>query len=280
MDAKMFGGRVQKWTHVSDVTKTPMTFSVFLPPQAESQGTVPVLYYLSGLTCTDDNVTQKACAQRAAAAHGIALVAPDTSPRGCNIEGEDDSYDFGSGAGFYVDATEPKWATNYNMYSYITKELPAIINTNFPVDSRRVGISGHSMGGHGALTIALRHPDVYRSVSAFSPICNPMKCPWGEKAFTGYLGSVEAGREHDATELMLSRGASPVLQDILIDQGTSDNFYSGPVNQLLTENFGEACKAKGQACTIRMQEGYDHSYFFIATFMEDHIAFHAKYLSA
>eukprot|EP00411_Alexandrium_monilatum_P058385 CAMPEP_0175510734 /NCGR_PEP_ID=MMETSP0096-20121207/11539_1 /TAXON_ID=311494 /ORGANISM="Alexandrium monilatum, Strain CCMP3105" /LENGTH=501 /DNA_ID=CAMNT_0016812915 /DNA_START=59 /DNA_END=1561 /DNA_ORIENTATION=- len=277
---RMFGGQVQKWTHASESTGTPMTFSVFLPPQVTQAGTkVPVLYYLSGLTCTDDNVTQKACAQRAAAAHGMVIVAPDTSPRGAGIEGEDESYDFGSGAGFYVDATVDKWAKNYNMYSYITKELPALINANFPVDSSRVGITGHSMGGHGALTIAMRHPDVYKSVSAFAPICNPTKCPWGEKAFTGYLGSVGAGKEHDATELMLARGPFPGWKDILIDQGAGDNFYSGSVNQLLPGNFEEACKAKGQPLTLRMQEGYDHSYFFISTFVEDHLKFHAAYLT-
>lgn len=274
---KMFGGEVQKWTHASASTQTPMTFSIFLPPQA-AHGSVPVLYYLSGLTCTDDNVTQKACAQRAAVEHGMAIVAPDTSPRGAGIEGEDDSYDFGSGAGFYVDATEEKWAKHYNMYSYITKELPPLIESNFPVDGSRAGVTGHSMGGHGALTLAFRHPELFKSVSAFSPICNPTKCPWGEKAFSGYLGSVEAGKEHDATELLLARGPFPQFPDILIDSGTSDGFWSGDVNQLLPENFLAACKAKGQNVTLRMQAGYDHSYFFIATFMADHVAFHARHL--
>jgi len=277
----MFGGQVQKWTHASEATATPMTFSVFLPPQAAEAGArVPVLYYLSGLTCTDDNFTQKACAQRAASLHGIALVAPDTSPRGAGVEGEDESYDFGSGAGFYVDATVEKWAGHYKMYSYITKELPALINASFPVDGSRVGITGHSMGGHGALTIALRNPEMFKSVSAFSPICNPTKCPWGEKAFTGYLGSVAAGAEHDATELMRTKGPFPSFSDILIDQGAADNFYSGQVNQLLPENFLEACQSKGQTCTVRKQEGYDHSYFFIASFIDEHIAYHAKYLKA
>jgi len=280
-DVKMFGGQVQKWTHASLVTSTPMTFSIFLPPQVLESGTrVPVVYYLSGLTCTDDNVTQKACVQRSAATHGLAIVMPDTSPRGAGIEGEDDSWDFGSGAGFYVDATVEKWAKHYNMYSYITKELPEIINTSFPVDGARMGVMGHSMGGHGALTMAMRHPGVYRSVSAFAPICNPTRCPWGEKAFGGYLGSVDAGKEHDATELMLARGPFSGLMDILIDQGTDDNFLSGPVNQLLPANFVKACADKGQKCTLRMQEGYDHSYFFIASFMDDHVAFHAKNLNA
>lgn len=276
----MFGGRVQKWTHTSECTNTPMTFSVFLPPQVEGGARVPAVYYLSGLTCTDDNFTQKACAQRAAAAHGLALVAPDTSPRGAGVEGEDDAYDFGSGAGFYVDATVDKWARHYNMYSYVTKELPALVNEAFPIDAGRVGVTGHSMGGHGALTVAIRNPEMFRSVSAFSPICNPTKCPWGEKAFAGYLGSVAAGAEHDATELMLSRGPFPKFKDILIDQGTADNFYSGEVNQLLPANFAKACEEKGQKCTLRLQDGYDHSYFFIASFIDDHIAFHAEQLKA
>lgn len=275
---KMFGGLVQKWTHQSTATSTPMTFSVYLPPQAAAGEKLPLVYYLSGLTCTDDNVTQKACAQRAAAQHGLVLVAPDTSPRGTDIEGEHESYDFGSGAGFYVDATVEKWAKNYRMYTYITEELPAVIGANFPVDASRAGITGHSMGGHGALTIALRNPTAYKSVSAFAPICNPTKCPWGEKAFTGYLGSVDAGKEHDATELMRSRGHFSSFSDILIDQGTADNFYSGAVNQLLPGNFAEACKEKGQKLTLRMQEGYDHSYFFMATFMDDHLAFHSEQL--
>merc|ERR1719356_1186891 len=272
----MFGGLVQKWTHQSSATSTPMTFSVFLPLQALAGEKVPILYYLSGLTCTDDNVTQKACAQRAAAQHGLALVLPDTSPRGAGIEGEDDSYDFGSGAGFYVDATVDKWAKNYRMYTYITEELPKIINSNFSVDPARVGITGHSMGGHGALTIALKNPGTFKSVSAFSPICNPTQCPWGDKAFTGYLGSVDAGKAHDATEIMLASGPFPSYADILIDCGVADNFYTG--KQLLPENFVEACKSKGQKVTLRMQEGYDHSYFFIASFMDDHIAFHAEAL--
>lgn len=280
-ESRMFGGHVQKWTHASNSTKTPMTFTVFLPPQAlEAGARVPVLYYLSGLTCTDDNFTHKAGAQRAAAACGIALVAPDTSPRGAGVEGEDESYDFGTGAGFYVDATTEKWRQNYNMYSYITKELPLLIGAQFPVDTARMGITGHSMGGHGALTIALRNPNLFRSVSAFAPICNPTRCLWGKKAFNGYLGSVEAGKEHDATELMLFRGPFPEFADILIDQGEADSFFSGEVNQLLPANFADACKAKGQKLTLRTHEGYDHSYFFIASFIDDHVAFHAKLLKA
>eukprot|EP00403_Amphidinium_massartii_P028709 CAMPEP_0178395740 /NCGR_PEP_ID=MMETSP0689_2-20121128/13374_1 /TAXON_ID=160604 /ORGANISM="Amphidinium massartii, Strain CS-259" /LENGTH=303 /DNA_ID=CAMNT_0020016403 /DNA_START=80 /DNA_END=988 /DNA_ORIENTATION=- len=259
---KMFGGYMQKWTHPSTSTKTPMTFSIFLPPQAADGSRLPALYYLSGLTCTDDNVTQKACAQRAAAAQAMILIAPDTSPRGAGIDGEDDSYDFGSGAGFYVDATVEKWAQHYRMYSYISQELPALINASFPVDANKVGITGHSMGGHGALVLALRHPDIYKSLSAFSPIVNPTKCPWGNKAFEGYLGSVDAGKEYDATEIMLSRGPFPTFSNILIDQGEADNFFSGEVNQLLPDNFAKACAAKNQPLQLRMQAGYDHSYFF------------------
>lgn len=276
----MFGGKVQKCTHESEATKTPMVFSIFLPPQAAVEGaTVPVLFFLSGLTCTDDNFTQKACAQRAAAEHGIALVAPDTSPRGAGVAGEDDGWDFGTGAGFYVDATAEPFAANYNMYSYVTEELPALIGANFPaVDVSRMGVTGHSMGGHGALTIALKNPTKYRSVSAFSPICHPTACPWGTKAFTGYLGSVEAGAAHDATELMKSAGPFPSL-DILIDQGGADSFLTGDVDQLLPDHFEEACKEKGQQLTLRVQAGYDHSYFFIASFVDEHVAHHAKALN-
>jgi len=276
----MFGGLVQKWTHPSSSTKTPMTFSVFIPPQAMAGSEVPVLYYLSGLTCTDDNFTQKACAQRAAAEHGLLLVAPDTSPRGANIEGEDDSYDFGSGAGFYVDATVGKWSGHYHMYTYISKELPELIKANFPADSSRQGITGHSMGGHGALVLAFRNPKVFKSLSAFAPITNPTQCPWGDKAFTGYLGSVDAGKEYDATELMRTQGPFHEFSNILIDQGADDNFFSGEVNQLLPDNFAKACAEKNQALQLRKQPGYDHSYFFIASFITDHIAFHAKALKA
>ena len=278
-EAKMFGGRVQKYTHASEATKTQMTFSVFLPPQAEGGAKVPALYYLSGLTCTDDNFTQKACAQRAAAQHGIALIAPDTSPRGAGVEGEDEGWDFGTGAGFYVDASVEKWSANYNMYTYVTQELPALVNANFPVDGTRIGVTGHSMGGHGALTVALKNPAAYKSVSAFAPICNPTQCPWGHKAFGGYLGDVAAGAAHDATELMKAHGPFPGL-DILIDQGGGDSFLVGDVNQLLPDNFKAACEEKGQALTLRMQDGYDHSYFFIASFIDDHIAHHAKALLA
>jgi S-formylglutathione hydrolase len=270
---KMFGGMVKQFTHESTSTKTAMRFSIFLPAASET-GPVPVLYYLSGLTCTDDNFTQKACAQRAANELGVAIVAPDTSPRGCEIEGEDDAYDFGAGAGFYVNATESKWATNYNMYDYVTQELPALIESEFPVSGKRA-ITGHSMGGHGALVCALKNPDKYTSVSAFAPIVHPTQCPWGQKAFNGYLGSVEAGLEYDATELM--KANSPFhFDDILIDQGTADNFLE---EQLMPAHFEEACADAGQKVTVRMQEGYDHSYFFMASFMDEHIRYHAAKLN-
>lgn len=215
---KVFGGQLQRMTHASAACKCEMTFAVYLPTQANEKA-VPVLYWLSGLTCTDENFSQKAGFARAAAERGIAIVMPDTSPRGITIEGADDSYDFGSGAGFYVDATEPKWADNYKMYSYVTDELPKVIEATFAgkLDGGKKAISGHSMGGHGALTIALKNPGVYTSVSAFSPICHPTTCPWGTKAFSGYLGSVDAGKAHDAVELIKGYGGPPLK--LLVDQG-------------------------------------------------------------
>lgn len=277
---RMFGGLVEKFKHASTATQTEMTFSVFLPPQIEERQ-VPVVYWLSGLTCTDDNFTQKAGAQRAASEHGVVLVAPDTSPRGHpEIEGENDGYDFGTGAGFYLNATEPKFATNYNMYSYVTEELPALVSANFNVSEAK-SIMGHSMGGHGALTIAFKNPTGFRSVSAFSPITNPTQCPWGQKAFSGYLGSDESTwQDYDACELMRSRGPFANLP-ILIDQGTEDNFLKGDVDQLRPDAFTAACEEKAQTnVDVRMQEGYDHSYFFIASFVSDHVAFHARHLNA
>ncbi|XP_070538674.1 S-formylglutathione hydrolase-like [Ptychodera flava] len=272
---KMFGGLQKVYSHESAECKCKMTFGVYLPPAAETDK-CPVLYWLSGLTCTEQNFVTKAGAQRVAAELGIIVVAPDTSPRGCNIEGEDESYDFGSGAGFYVDATEEKWKTNYRMYSYVTKELPEIINKNFPTKPESASIFGHSMGGHGALICAFKNPGKYKSVSAFAPICNPVVCPWGQKAFTGYLGSnQETWKEHDATHLV-AKYNGPIL-DILIDQGKDDNFLAG---QLFPENFVSACRENKVPVVLRMQEGYDHSYFFIATFVEDHIRHHAKYLKA
>ncbi len=260
------------YRHESKVTGCPMEFAAFTPPQAE-QGRVPVLVYLSGLTCTWENVTVKAGAQRFAASEGMLFVAPDTSPRGFDFPGEHESYDFGSGAGFYVDATEPPWARNYRMYSYVTEELPALIAANFPADGERWGITGHSMGGHGALVVALRNPQRYRSLSAFSPIVAPSRCPWGEKAFRGYLGPDRAAwAEYDATELIAKRGWH---SEILIDQGSADEFLD---EQLKPEVFRKACADAGAKLTLRLHEGYDHSYYFIATFIEDHFAHHARLL--
>lgn len=266
-----FGGAVSFHSHASEATGTEMNFSVFVPPQAE-EGNVPVLYYLAGLTCTEETFQIKGGAQRYASEHGIILVAPDTSPRGVGNPGEDDDYDFGTGAGFYIDATKEPWSTNYNMYSYITRELPEVIGSNFAADLGRQGIFGHSMGGHGALTIALKNPDQYKSVSAFAPICNPTEVPWGEKAFSGYLADESEWRDHDATEIVR---AKPLENHMLIDQGEDDEFLG---EQLSPEAFEAACKESGQELTLRRQPGYDHSYYFISTFMEDHIAHHAKTL--
>uniref|UniRef100_A0A6V1VPS3 S-formylglutathione hydrolase n=1 Tax=Heterosigma akashiwo TaxID=2829 RepID=A0A6V1VPS3_HETAK len=276
---KCHGGFVRQYSHQSSSTGTPMRFTIFLPP--ESCGSdVPVLYYLSGLTCTDENVVQKGGAFRAAARAGLALVCPDTSPRGAGVEGEDEGWDFGTGAGFYVDATQAPWAANYKMYSYVTQELVELVAQSFPRTSReRRGVFGHSMGGHGALTIAFKNPGAYQSVSAFSPICHPSNCPWGHKAFGGYLGpDVEEWKNHDATELMKAKGPFP-FSDILIDQGTDDNFYKGEVDQLQPEALETAARAAGQPLTLRLQEGYDHSYFFINSFMDDHIEFHGQALN-
>ncbi|XP_039265518.1 S-formylglutathione hydrolase-like [Styela clava] len=269
---RSFGGLQKVFQHESNEVKCMMTFGIFLPPQIESKK-CPVLYYLSGLTCTEQNVVTKGGFQRAAARHGIVVVCPDTSPRGLGIEGEDDSYDFGSGAGFYLDATEDKWKTNYRMYSYVTKELPALIRDNFNVTSE-TSVTGHSMGGFGALMCGLKNPNQYRSISAFSPIVNPINCPWGQKAFKGYLGTnADSYLEYDPCHL-IKKYSGPVTE-ILIDQGSSDQFFK---EQLKSENFVEACKGTKVTPKLRMQEGYDHSYFFISTFMEDHIDFHAKYL--
>lgn len=250
-----------------------MRFALFVPPQA-TIGPVPVVYYLAGLTCTEENFTVKAGAQRVAAELGLALVAPDTSPRGLDYDGEDADYDFGTGAGFYVDATEAPWRDGYRMYSYITRELPALVEATAQIDPARRGIFGHSMGGHGALTIALKNPQTYKSVSAFAPIVSPMNCPWGEKALTGYLGTDRAAwRDYDATVLIADRGWNG--PPILVDQGTADPFMG---RELKPHLLREACAAKGVSLELRMQEGYDHSYFFIASFVEDHLRFHAKYL--
>ncbi|MBD1835634.1 S-formylglutathione hydrolase [Cyanobacteria bacterium FACHB-472] len=264
-----FGGKVGFYSHVSDTCNGEMRFSVYQPPQAKS-APVPVLYFLSGLTCTEENFMGKSGAQQFAAKYGIMLVVPDTSPRNTGIEGEDKDWDFGTGAGFYVDATQEKWRSHYQMYSYVVRELPALIADNFPVQPENMGIFGHSMGGHGALVCALRNPDIYKSVSAFAPIAAPMRCPWGQKAFSNYLGAdQESWRDYDASELVLS---AKFNRPILIDQGTADQFLA---EQLLPEAFEKACAEAGQPLTLRYQEGYNHSYYFIATFIEDHIRHHA-----
>ncbi|HTN13283.1 MAG TPA: S-formylglutathione hydrolase [Sphingomonadaceae bacterium] len=270
---KSHGGTQGVYTHASSATGTPMTFSVFVPDH--TPGTkLPVLWYLSGLTCTHANVTEKGEFRAACAEHGIVFVAPDTSPRGDDVP-DDEGYDFGKGAGFYVDATQEPWAANFRMRSYIEQELPGIIAASFPVDMERQGITGHSMGGHGALTISLRNPGRFRSTSAFSPIVSPLNCPWGEKALTGYIGADRAKwREYDAVAL-IEDGAR--LPDLLVDQGTADNFLEG---QLKTHLLDHVCRNADMRAAIRMQEGYDHSYYFISTFMAEHVAWHAERLRA
>ena len=272
---KEFGGYLNRYTHDSSVINGEMTFSVYLPPQAE-QGNVPALYWLSGLTCTDDNARTKGGIQRYAAEHGIAIVFPDTSPRSDDVADEPARYDVGKGAGFYVNATQGAWSTHYQMYDYITKELPHLLEAELPLLAGVKSISGHSMGGHGALICALKNPDDFRSVSAFSPICNPINCGWGKGCFSAYLGEYTAAwRKYDATELV-NKGAK--VTNILIDQGVDDEFYDE--KQLLPENFQAACDKAGQPVTLRFQEGYDHSYHFIASFIGEHIAYHAKALNA
>ena len=274
---RFFSGYQKVYEHASEVLKCDMRFAIYLPSKSESEK-VPVLYWLSGLTCTEQNFISKVGAQRCAEQYGIAIVAPDTSPRGCNIEGEEESWDFGTGAGFYVDATEPKWKSNYKMYSYVTKELPTLIQQNFSILPDKQSIFGHSMGGHGALICALKNPGMYKSVSAFAPICNPVNCPWGAKAFTGYLGEDRVTwKEWDATELARQYTGTPFTY-IIIDQGKEDNFLKA--GQLLPENFVEACREAKLPVMLRMQEGYDHGYSFIATFIEDHIKKHAEILTA
>lgn len=269
-----FGGVQAVYAHDADETRCTMRFGVFLPPQA-AHARVPVVYWLSGLTCTEENFIVKAGAQRVAAELGLALVVPDTSPRGLGIPGEADSYDFGLGAGFYVDATQAPWSDGYRMYSYVSRELRDHVEARFPVDPKRVGIFGHSMGGHGALTIALRNPDVYKSVSAFAPIASPMRCPWGEKALSGYLGDDRTRwRDYDATALIEDRGWSGPT--IVVDQGTRDAFVE---SQLKPQLLQDACERAGVALDLRWRDGYDHSYYFIATFVEDHLRFHASELA-
>lgn len=270
---RCFGGTQGFYRHESSETGTPMRFAVFVPPQA-ADGPRPVLYFLSGLTCTEENFTIKAGAQRRAAELGLVLVMPDTSPRGTDLPGEHDSWDFGSGAGFYVDATEEPWSLNYRMYSYATRELPALVAENFPVQESLAGIFGHSMGGHGALVAALRNADAWRSVSAFAPIVAPMHCPWGEKALTAYLGPDRAlWRAYDSCALIEDGRRVPA---ILVDQGTEDPFLD---KQLQPERLEAACRQAGIPLTLRRQAGYDHSYFFIASFVEDHLDWHAERLA-
>jgi S-formylglutathione hydrolase len=268
------GGTQGVYRHQSTVTGCTMEFAVYVPPAA-ARRPVPVVYWLSGLTCSWANFTEKAGAQRHAAALGLMIVAPDTSPRGVDLPGQDDSYDFGSGAGFYVDATQEPWSAHYRMYSYVTAELPALINARFPADPARRGVLGHSMGGHGALICGLKNPDRYRSLSAFAPIAAPSRCPWGEKAFSGYLGPDRATwRAWDATELVAGSGWS---SEVLVDQGTADGFLD---EQLQPELLRTAFAAAGVPLTLRYQAGYDHSYYFMASFIADHLAHHARLLEA
>lgn len=269
-----FGGIQRFYRFDSSAIGLPMRFSVYLPPGAEGKR-LPVLFYLAGLTCTEETFMIKAGAQRVAAQEGLILVTPDTSPRGAGVPGETDSWDFGAGAGFYVDATEAPWSERYRMYSHVL-ELREKVVAQLPADPARVGIFGHSMGGHGALMMALRNPDLFRSVSAFAPIAAPMRCPWGRKAFGGYLGPDEAAwRQYDASELMAAMAAPPFPGGILVDQGLADKFLA---EQLLPEAFEEACARAGQPLTLRRHAGYDHGYYFISTFVEDHLRFHRRVL--
>ena len=271
---RCFDGTQRFYQHASTAIGLPMKFSVYLPPAAE-KGPVPALFFLAGLTCTEETFMIKAGAQRFAAEHGIMLVAPDTSPRGAGVPGEDDGWDFGTGAGFYLDATQEPWSKHYRMESYVTQELFGLVTSELPGDASRVGIFGHSMGGHGALVLALRHPQLFRTVSAFAPIAAPSRCPWGEKAFGGYLGSDrKAWAAHDAS-LLMAQAQKPFQKGILVDQGMADNFLK---EQLYPEAFEAACTQAGQPLVLRRHEGYDHGYYFISTFMQDHIAFHAERL--
>lgn len=271
---RCFKGQQAVFAHESRACNGNMRFSVYRPDREIQGEMVPVVTFLSGLTCTEENFTVKAGAQRVASELGLMVVAPDTSPRGQNLPGEDDAYDFGSGAGFYLDATQAPWSSAYRMYSYITRELREVLAANFHCDMTRQGIMGHSMGGHGALTIHLKHPETYRSVSAFAPIVAPMQVPWGQKAFRGYLGEdQEAWRAYDACELVRR---NPSDATILIDQGAADSFLA---EQLRPELFEKACEDSGQKLELRMQPGYDHSYFFIASFIEDHLRHHAAVLA-
>jgi S-formylglutathione hydrolase len=273
-----FGGVQRFYQHASTAIGLPMRFSVFLPPQAlqSAAAKVPALVYLAGLTCNEETFMTKGGAQRLAAELGLALIAPDTSPRGANLPGDSESWDFGVGAGFYLDATQAPWASHYRMESYITAELLDVVAQALPIDTQRLGLFGHSMGGHGALSLALKHSQLFKSVSAFAPICAPSQCPWGHKAFTGYLGADTATwAAHDSSALMAARSTALFPQGILIDQGLADKFLP---TQLFPEAFEAVCHKAGQPLTLRRHAGYDHGYYFIATFMADHLAHHAKAL--
>jgi S-formylglutathione hydrolase len=270
---KESGGYLNRYSHDSKICQCEMTFSVYLPPQAEIEK-VPALYWLSGLTCTDDNARTKAGAQRFAAKHGIAIIFPDTSPRGAQVDDQPERYDLGQGAGFYVNATQQPWSNHYQMYDYVIAELPDLIEQNLPLLPGVKSISGHSMGGHGALICALKNPGMFRSVSAFAPISNPVTCGWGQGCFNLYLGDDQTAWEaYDAT-CLIEGGAR--VADILIDQGDADEFLHE--GQLQPDNLQAACETHGQSCTIRMQSGYDHSYHFISSFIDEHIEYHAKHL--
>ncbi|EDV28624.1 uncharacterized protein TRIADDRAFT_20067 [Trichoplax adhaerens] len=272
--ARCFQSSINVYSHDSEELQCKMKFGVILPDQAK-ESKLPVLYWLSGLTCTEQNFLTKSAAHKAACDNGVIIVCPDTSPRGCNVEGEEDSWDFGTGAGFYLDATEEKWKKHYRMYSYIVKEFPKIISANFPVIPGKQSIFGHSMGGHGAITIALKNPGMFKSLSAFSPISNPINGPWGKKAFTGYLGpNQESWRCYDATELAKNYDGDEI--ELLVDQGAADPYLK---DELLLPNFCNACNNnKKVKLTYREHVGYDHGFYFIATFIEDHIKYHARYL--
>lgn len=268
------GGVQRFYRHESEAIGLPMRFSIFIPPQA-AQGPLPALFYLAGLTCTEETFAIKAGAQQHAAREGLVLIAPDTSPRGAGIEGETASWDFGEGAGFYLDATQAPWSQHYRMESYI-HELRQLVIDELPVDANRIGIFGHSMGGHGALTLALRRPDLFRSVSAFAPIAAPVRCPWGQKAFAGYLGpDQETWLQHDASALMSVQEVTPFPNGILIDQGLADKFLE---EQLYPGVFEDACRAAGQPLELRRHAGYDHGYYFISSFIGDHVKFHSRQL--
>jgi S-formylglutathione hydrolase len=274
---RCYGGTVGFYRHEAASTACQMRFAVFTPPAAQSER-VPVLYYLAGLTCTEETFMIKAGAQRVAAELGLMLVAPDTSPRGVKLPGDGDSWDFGLGAGFYLDATVEPWSRHYRMYTYVTQELRSLIETHFRADPSRTGIFGHSMGGHGALTLALRNPGRYRSVSAFAPICAPRQCPWGQKAFAGYLGP-DRGQwaAYDASEIVAGVRDPSAHPAILVDQGLADQFLEAQLHPHLLE---QACRKSGLKLTLRRHEGYDHGYYFISTFMEDHLRHHSRHLSA